>query len=66
MLKCNENQDLAYIALQLSEIKYLIDRAGNGIYTHDFVLSLIREHADNALNTFEQPKEDVIFPYTGD
>jgi hypothetical protein len=44
----------------------LLDRVGNGIYTHKFVLSQIRESMDNALDTFEQPKEDRIFPCSGD
>jgi hypothetical protein len=59
MLKANENQDLSYVSLQLSEILFLLDHADD--YGTKFVLEQVREAAQNAADRFQQPEGTIVF-----
>ena len=59
MLNANENQDLSYVGLQLSEILFLVDQYGD--YGTDFIIEQIRHCAQSAIDRFEQPQGIIIF-----
>ena len=59
MLKTYENHDLAYVGLQLSEIMFLVDHVDD--HETQFVLDLIREAAQSAMDRFEQPEGTIVF-----
>ena len=59
MLKSNENKDLSYIGLQLSEIIFLLDHADD--YGTKYILEQIRESAQSAMDRFQQPEGIIEF-----
>lgn len=59
MLKSNENKDLSYIGLQLSEIIFLLDRADQ--FGTKYILEQIRESAQSAMDRFQQPEGIIEF-----
>ena len=59
MLKSNENQDLSYVGLQLSEIIFLLDHADD--FGTKYILEQIRESAQSAMDRFQQPEGIIEF-----
>ena len=59
MLKSGENKDLSYIAMQLGEILFLVDHEDT--YGAQYVLEQIRQAAQDAFDTFEQPQGIIVF-----
>jgi hypothetical protein len=59
MLNTSENQDLSYVALQISEILFLADQAK--VYGSEFVVEQIRESAEKALDRFQRTEGIINF-----